>query len=355
MIHFGIVGTGWRSLFYLRCARACPDQFRVLGVVSRDPAAKASLALEFGIELVASIDDLLAKGRADFVVSSVPWPANPGVIEALTERGIPVLSETPPATSIEEMAALFALTTKGARIQVAEQFHLQPLHAARIALAHSGRLGRVSQAQVSVSHGYHGVSLIRRLLGVTFEAATIQARSFVSPIVKSPGRDGDQLTEQIESCTQILAWLDFGGRLGVFDFVGDQYFSHVRGQRVCVRGERGEIIDDRARYLLDHTTVVETPLVRHDAGMRGNLEGHYHKGYTLGESWIYENPLAPGELSDEEIAVGDCLLRMATFAAGGPPFYSLAEACQDRYLDIMMKQAEETGVQVQTGPQMWAP
>ena len=353
MINFAIVGTGWRSIFFLRCARACPDRFRVTGMVSRDPATKADLASEYGVDVVGSIDDVLSNGRPDFVVSSVPGAANPDVIRSLVEHDLPVLSETPPATSVEEMVDLWRLVQKGA-IQVAEQYHLHPVHAARIAFIQSGKLGRVTQAQLSVCHGYHGTSVLRRLLGVGFEDATIRARTFTSPIVKGPNREGPPTEEELVETKQEIAWLDFGDRLGVFDFVGDQYFSYVRGQRVCVRGERGEIIDDRARYLTDFRTVAETPFVRHDAGALGNLEGNHHKGYTVGEQWVYRNPLVPGELTDDEIAVGTCLVKMADYAGGGPDFYSLAEACQDRYLDIKMKEAEESGQEVRTTRQLWA-
>ena len=353
MIQFGIVGTGWRTRSYLRCARACPERFRVTAVVSREPASKARLALEYGIDLVGSIDEMLAKGKPDFVVTSVPWKANPDTIRELVVRGLPVLSETPPATTVEEMAALCSLMKAGAKIQVAEQYHLQPLHAARIAFARSGKMGRVTQAQLSVCHGYHGISLLRRLLGVGFENAMIRARTWASPIVKSPDRTGSPEKEEIVQTQQELAWLDFGDRLGVFDFIEDQYFSYIRGQRVCVRGERGEIIDDRTRYLVDQQTVIEVPFVRHDTGALGNFDGHYHKGYTVGEQWLYRNPMAPGELTDDEVAVGDCMIRMADYARGGPDFYSVAEACQDRYLDIKMKEAEESGREVWTEKQSW--
>jgi predicted dehydrogenase len=354
MIQFGMVGAGWRSSFYLRCARACPDRFRVMAVVSRDPASKAKLASEYGIEIVGSIDEMLAKGKPNFVVSSVPWKANPDAVRELVGRGLPVLSETPPATTVEEMADLYSLVKAGAKIQVAEQYHLQPLHAARIAFARSGKMGRVTQAQLSVCHGYHGISLLRRLLGVSFEDATIRARTWTSPIMKSPDRNGPPEKEEIVQTQQEFAWLDFGDRLGVFDFIEDQYFSYIRGQRVCVRGERGEIIDDCTRYLIDPKTVIEVPFVRHDAGALGNFDGHYHKGYTVGEQWSYRNPLAPCELTDDEIAVGDCMIRMANYARGGPDFYSLAEACQDRYLDIKMKEAEASGREVRTEKQSWS-
>lgn len=46
-------------------------------------------------------------------------------------------------------------------------------------------------------------------------------------------------------------------------------------------------------------------------------------------------------------------MRMSEYANGGPDFYSLAEACQDRYLDLMMEQAIESGEKVRTEKQAW--
>ena len=74
----------------------------------------------------------------------------------------------------------------------------------------------------------------------------------------------------------------------------------------------------------------------------------------MGEDWPYRNPLAPGSLPDDEIAIGDCLLRMAAYVDGGHPFYSLAEACQDRYLDILMHRAAEQNRPVTAERQAWA-
>ena len=54
------------------------------------------------------------------------------------------------------------------------------------------------------------------------------------------------------------------------------------------------------------------------------------------------------------VAVADLLLRMADYAHGGDPVYSLAEACQDRYLDILSARAAETGQPVRSQPQPWS-
>lgn len=55
------------------------------------------------------------------------------------------------------MIALFeSLRKLKVRVQVAEQYLYQPMHAARIAFVKTGKLGDVSQVQVWAAHGCHG-------------------------------------------------------------------------------------------------------------------------------------------------------------------------------------------------------
>lgn len=353
MITFGLVGTAWRAEFFLRVAQACPDLFQVAGIVGRDQTRTLQVARRFGVPAFDSIADMVRSGKPQFVVTSVSRGANVGVMAELARLDMPILSETPPAESLDELRDVWALAQSGARIQVAEQYCFQPHHTARLAFVNSGKLGRVSQAQISVAHGYHGISLMRRFLGIMFEPTTVTAHNFISPIVQSAGRDGLPEKESISESKQTIARFDFGDRLGIYDFTGDQYFSYIRRQRLLVRGERGELADETATYLQDIRTPIRIAFQRHMAGFNGNLEGHYLKGIQAGEQWIYHNPLAPAALPDEEIAIGTCMLKMADYAAGKGECYSLAEASQDRYLEILMQQAVESGQAVTSQPQPW--
>ena len=301
-----------------------------------------------------TVEALLKETSPQFVVTCVSWEANPPLIRELAARGVAVLSETPPAPDVERMGQFWALVKGGARIQVAEQYIYQPHHAARLALVASGVLGEISQAQVSAAHGYHGVSLIRHFLGVGYGNARITARRFTSPLIAGPDRSGPPREERLVQSSQTIAWLDFGDRLGVYDFTGDQYFSWVRGQRLLVRGERGEIINDRASYLRDYLQPIEITFRRAVAGANGNLEGFYLKGILAGDDWLYCNPFAPGRLTDDEIAIATSLAKMAEYVEGGSEVYPLAEACQDRYIDIMIAQAAESGQMVASESQAWA-
>lgn len=351
---FGIVGGGWRSLFFLRVAQALPDRFEVAGMVVRDEAKGQELAQTWGVKTFRTLDELLHSSEPRFVVVSVPRTAVLPIISTLVEHKLPVLTETPPAADLSGLLALHEMSKRGARIQVAEQYHLQPLHAARLAFVRSGNLGTVSQAQVSIAHGYHGVSLLRRFLNITFEPVSITAHRFTSPLIAGPDRSGPATHAQVVQAEQTIAYLDFGDKLGVFDFTDTQYRSWIRSPRLLVRGDYGEINATRARYLLDYQTPITLDFVRQDAGINGNLEGFYHKGILAGNEWMYKNPFIPARLSDDEIAVASCLAGMATYIDGGPDMYSLAEASQDHYINLMIENALSSSTVVTTTLQPWA-
>ena len=351
---FAIIGAGWRTDFFLRVAAAVPN-LEVAGVIARNPDRAGEIEALWGVPAFPDLADLLAASRPDYVIASVSADSMADVCRQIAGRGLPVLAETPPATGIDGLQSLYEdLTESGAQIQVAEQYGAQPLHAARQAVVDSGLLGRVSQAHMSVCHGYHGISLIRRLLGAGFSLPTITAKQFTGPVVAGPDRSGPPDAERIVDAETELAWLDFGDRLGVYEFSLPQYRNAIRGQRVCIRGERGEILDERVTHLLDHLTPVTGSFVRHEAGRNGNLEGLHLKGLQLHDEWVYRNPVAPARLSDEEIAVGQMLLAMQRFVDTGEAFYSLAEACQDQYLALLVGEAMASGRPIDAVPQVWS-
>ncbi|WP_317232652.1 Gfo/Idh/MocA family oxidoreductase [Clavibacter capsici] len=353
-IRFGIVGSGWRSAFFLRIARALPERFAVTGLVTRSAETSRALEEEWGIRTFRTAAELLAAEAPAFVVVSVPRTAAPDVIADLVDRGVAVLTETPPGETVEDLERLDALVRQGARIEVAEQYPLSPLLAAQLAIAASGRLGRVSQVQVAQCHDYHGVRVMRRALGIGFEDATITAQRFSSPLVAGPDRDGDPVREEVVTAVQTTARFDFGDRLGVYDFADRQYFSWIRRNRLLVRGERGEIVDEHVSWLLDATTPTWADITRIETGQGGNLEGLYLRGLLLGSDWVYENPFAPGRLADDEIAIAQCLVEIHAHAAGGPSTNSLAEASQDHHLALLMHEAATTGKPVRSTRRAWA-
>lgn len=354
-IVFAIIGAGWRAEFFLRIARMLPDQFEVSRVLVRNEEKAAVFQKKWEVNTVTTLDQFLDVPDYSFAVISVPWDANPNYIMELSKQGIPVLAETPPAPDIDGLLRLHEELPMNAKVEIAEQYLFQPMHAARIKLARSGKLGEISHVQVSSAHGYHGISLIRELLGIGYEKAAITGHQLTSPIIKGPGRYGMPETEEMTESFQELALFRFGEKSALFDFSSVQYFSWIRGNRILVRGDRGEINNEEVTYLKDYRTPIRSEFRRVDTGHNGNLEGYGHRGIQFETEMIYENLFETGKLSDDEIAVATSMYKMGLYAEDlSPSFYSYAKAAQDHYLSIMMKKSISEGQEVVTEIMPWS-
>jgi predicted dehydrogenase len=360
----GIVGSGFRARTMLRVLQALPDRFEVAGVATRNAADRAELAARglpaaglpgLPAPAFASVPELLAGGRPDLVLLTLPAGAAQPVIRDLAAAGVPVLTETPAAGTVEELAALQRLVDDGACVHVAEQYHLEPLVGAQLAVARSGLLGEVTDAHVAIAHDYHGLSVLRRALGVGFEDAEITARRDVRRVLPSPGRAGDPEDLTLVDTVHSTAWLDFGDRLGTYEFDDVQYRSWVRSPALLVRGERGELRDDVVRHVGADRLPRRATLERVAAGGAGSHEGLFLRGYALDGEWLYRNAFRPARLPDDELSIARIVADMADHVLrGGTGPYSVAEAAQDQYLQLEVRRAAASGERVQTQPQPWA-
>ena len=269
-IRFGLIGGGWRAEFFARVAMALPEHFQLAGVHLRDPGKAAVFAKRWNTLACDSLGSM-ADLEPDFVVVSINAREHVNAARALHRLNLATLCETPAAVDLPSMIEIWRLVEQGYRIQIAEQYLFQPMHAARLAIVASGKLGVVSSARVSTAHGYHGISLMRHFLGIGYEDATIRARRFVSPVIEGPDRSGPPKAERMVPATQLIGEVDFGERLGLFDFTDVQYWSYVRSHHVVIRGDRGEIADDEVRYLRDFRAPVVQTLQRNDRGHHGDL------------------------------------------------------------------------------------
>jgi predicted dehydrogenase len=350
---FAIVGAGWRALFYLRVAAALSERFHLNGLVTRTRERAENVKTEWGVEAYSSLESLLQASRPDFIVLSVPRSVTADWLEELTAAGLPVLCETPPAADFPDLRRVSELIAQGARVQVGEQYQYQPLHAARLALTDTDVIGDVSMVSLSVCHDYHAFSLMRRHLKMAGESAVLRATSTRAMIqtgfeTSGPRRGVDTVEEE-----RISGLVDFGNRLGLYDFAGEQYFSYIRSPHVIIRGSVGEIADSRVRCLTGLDEPVTLELRREQTGEEGDLGGYSLRGISFGDRWMYRNPFPGARLSDDEIAIATCMEHMGRYAKGGPPFYGLADAAQDHYLSLCLHEAARTGEAVRTETQPW--
>lgn len=352
---FGLIGSGWRSEFFLRLASQLPDTFRATGVVTRSAERGAEVTACWGVPTFRTIPELLAADRHDVVVPCVPWPVMPVVTKELVAHGAKVVAETPPAPDLDGLRDLWRAVGSTGRVQVAEQYMLMPAHAARAGVVRAGVIGFPTSVQVSSTHLYHAVSMIRSFLGAGFSPATVVARSFTAPLADPITPDGwtDDTTQKPADTT--IATLDFGGRWGLYDFTSNQWWNPLRGRRIVIRGSRGEIVDDRVVRLVDERTIVESPLVRNRAGTDLDLRGVDLEHISFDGKVLWRNEWFGGRLSEDDIAVVDLLARAIAWARDeGPPPYPLADGCQDHLVSLAIEESVRTGAPVTTTTEDWA-
>ena len=352
---FGLVGAGWRSSVFLRMAYLMPDRFRATGVVARRAESGAVVEQDWGLPTFRTVDELLTVEQPDFVIVSVPWQVTPELIGRLVEQGIPVLAETPPAPDLPGLHALWSDVGDTGLVQVAEQYPLMPLHAARLAVVESGVIGKPTSVLVSSTHLYHAVALMRQFLSVDREPAEVTARRFAAELVDPitpTGWTHDTAAKQAETT---LAWIDFGaGRMGNYDFTENQWWNPVRPDHLLVRGSTGEIFDETVVRMADDVTPVTSRIERSMTGIGMNYEGLDFTHLSLDGQVVFRNQYEGGRLSDDDIAVATLLDQMGAWTRGeARPPYPLAEACHDHAIGLAIVEAAASGVPITVGEQPW--
>ncbi len=354
-VTFGIVGSGWRSHFHLRMAAAAPDRLRVAGVVTQSAAESAAVTARWGVPAYESIDDLLAAGRPEFVVAAVSWPAMPVVVRELVARGVPTLGETPPAPELDGLRALWTDVGHTGLVSVAEQYTLMPGHAARLAVVRDGVVGTPTSVEIASTHLYHAVSLVREYLGIGMDDVVVNARQFVAPLVDPLRFDGWHPEATPEPRPTTIATLDFGdGRMGLYDFVDNQWWNPLRSRRVVVRGSLGELVDDAVVRMVGPDPVT-SHLEYRRTGVDMNLEGNEVVHVAFDGRVVYRNPFVGTHLSEDDVAVATILENHGRFVRGeGPEPYSLAHACQDHAIGLAIEESARTGADVLVTGEVWA-
>jgi len=355
-IRFGLIGSGWRSEFYIRIAKALPNYFELAAVLTRDKEKQMALAKKFDVKVVGSLDEMQSN-NPEFVVLSIDRSAVLEYLTQLYKRNLPVLCETPPAKSIEESILLWEMTKRtNAKIQIAEQYFLQPLYTAWKRIIDDGLIGEVHNINISSLHGYHAMSIIRLFLGIGFANCAIHGKRYTQQVVETNTRDGDCFDGKLITYKRDRAALEFeNGRIAFFDFSDPaQYHSYIRTRQMTVQGNRGEIDDLYLRYLTKENVPVTSELKRIDKGIYNNQEwAHY--GIMLGDKFLYKNPFPGARLNDDEIAVASCICGMKTYMLTGKGFYNLNDALQDVYLSLKLEEALSAPFkEIRTQTQAWS-
>ena len=353
-VRFAIVGSGWRSEFFLRIAQAVPEHFEVVGVLARTQEAASRITSRWGVHTVATISELLGRGP-EFVIASVSWESMPLVVQELVDVGAQVLSETPPAPDLEGLRGLWNDVGTRARVQVAEQYLLMPGHAARLAVANEGVIGVPTGVEVASTHLYHAVSMIRGFLSVGLDDVLVNARTFEAPLLDPLTPQGWVDNPRPRPIHTTVATVDFGeGKMGLYNFVDNQWWNPLRARRLVIRGSLVEIVEVAVTRMTNDGPVT-SPIVYRRTGVDMNLEGNDLIHASFDGKVIYRNPFIGTRLSEDDIAVAAILEAMGRWTrdeAREP--YPLAQACQDHAIGLAIERSAREGMDVVVSSEPWS-
>ena len=293
-IAFGLVGSGWRATSFLQVARQLPDRFRVTGARHagsgegpRHSSSGGAFARCGPLPNWPTPSSLWSRSTApprpaSFASIVAPGPAGADRDAAGRRHSdvagadrVGTTGRPDPGGRAVPPAAAAAGTARRCRRRAARHRHFRA----------------VSRWPTTTT----AISLLRRALGHQVRVGRRSPRGNSTPRW-SPGRIAPVIPSRSGPSTsrQVTAHLDFGDRLGIYDFADDQYRSWIRSRELLIRGDRGEIRGTRVRHLADVRTPLVQDIRRVVAGENGNLEGLFLRGLTLGDRWLYRNPFLPG-------------------------------------------------------------
>jgi len=346
-ISFAVVGAGWRAEFFTRLAKAIPG-VECVGSIVRT-------ARDSDLPIYLSFDECIMKTKPDFLVASVPREVTPSIIRMAVAAGIPIMVETPPAADLDSLRSLWKDVGQSGLVQIAEQYLRLPSHAARLAVVKAGAIGVPTQVQISSTHDYHAISLMRGYLGAGIGPVRVNATAFNAPLQNPASRNDWNLESDPVMTQSRIATIEFDSTLsGLYDFTDNQWHNQLRFRRVIVRGSSGEINDDQVIKWIQPDNFVTAPIVRRQTGYDLDLDGYRTDHLSFNSEIIYKNPFSGQSWSDEEIAIAKMIQEMADWVANrGPAPYPLADGIHDHRVALAIQESLDKSCAITTEKEAW--
>src|SRR5690348_9355682 len=155
MINTAIIGLGWWGKTLVKAARDFGAPLRFARGVTLDPDSIRDFALEHGIEIGTSIEDVLTDKSIEAVVLATPHTKHRAQVEAIAAAGKHIYCEKPFALSkADAVAALDACKRAGIVVGVGHHFRLMPSMRMLTELKESGAFGTIMHVEGNYSHDW---------------------------------------------------------------------------------------------------------------------------------------------------------------------------------------------------------
>lgn len=290
-----LIGTGWRSRFYLRISEHLPSLLEIVSVYSSSLERAEKLRKE-GWRCFSSLDDALGLTH-DAVIVATARDAFFHIAKELGRRGEFILSETSflPLSEgqLKELSML-----EGA---VMEQYPYDPIYAACIKASES--IGDIDQLLTSGLHNHHAAAMARVILSLEDEEPEeVLFFDHPSVILQTGARDTMIINGSKEHYERKLRILKFKSSIFINDFSSNQYHNYLLEKKLEIRGDLGVVtLDGLKRVNAEGYPVFIPFLVHRDTSTWNSNMTISH--ITLGSDNIYTNPFYPLNLNDDEIGI----------------------------------------------------
>ncbi|MDO5403248.1 MAG: Gfo/Idh/MocA family oxidoreductase, partial [Eubacteriales bacterium] len=354
---FIIVGSGWRSMYYVRAAKALPHIFSLEAMLCRTKEKAEKIAGEMDIHTTTSVEEC-ERIKPDFVVVAVNKSSIGEVSKEWLSKGFTVLCETPPTVDENELRQLWRLhKEKGFRLCVAEQYFMYPSYGAILKVLEKGIIGEPYNVNISLAHEYHGASLMKKILHTEDETFTITGKKYTFPVKETANRYERFTDGRVGHKSRDVMTIEFeSGKTAYYDFSSEQYRSKIRSNYLKVQGVSGELVSvdglfTRVQYMNENNQPEEQNIVIDTRQLiMGDVNPNLNEvdevvGISMGKGVKSTNLYTPRKefglcgLSEDETAVAFMMQGAGIYNEGGKELYPLKDALTDAYMAGLMQRA----------------
>jgi len=318
-------------------------------VMSRSEGNARRLGEAEGVPWYTSLEKMIEKEKPDLAILSVARPNHREPVETLCNLGVNMLVETPLAETREDMDAMTAAASRSKSIiEVAEQVYRFPSALIMGEILKTGIMGKPNLVfSHSVGHGYHGIGLIRSLLG--FSARPVRVTGFLKtfPVANHIWRAGEPKQDS-ENWQHGMIEFD-SGQAGIYSFSSLTYGSPLRQDRYknpyWVYAEKGMAMGLDVMYLEGEDRRVEVKIKRDAKTIEGVEVVQAYEADVKGESGfperlIWGNPLADCAIPEKLTGSALCILDLVNaIRTGKQPEYGIKNGFIDRSIELALTES----------------
>ena len=356
-LNIALIGAGRRGAgAHLPVIAKLKDVYNLVAICDIDAEAATRYAKEYNATPYTNVRDLVAQEELDVVDVTVPGVAHHAICCFMADAGVHILCETPIAVTLPTTDLMIERAkANNVKLEIAENYYRAPRERFLSKVIAADIIGDVARIyRIFYEGGYHGMSMLRlRAGGEPKSALGITQTTPIIPII-------DRMKRHHTSERWNLGFIEFNNNATAL-----MVYSNVIHARSLGRGQTGISQIDGSKGTLVGEDIYVTPADDLQSGAKGipyrpkrttiDVDGvNVTEAIQLqlpDQTVTWENPLKNYALSENQIAVADELLSIATAVQNDTePEYGAARARQDQEMNIAMSESGNRSRETLTFP-----